>query len=156
MPRSSIGSHQEATDQGSATWVSCVSCPRAHRFLGLGRTELGIEHVLLLGVAFGGKADDDRQGLAVFLLLMASQLVGVGIIGTGQRDVTEQKAQEHEFLEDGCEGVSSGMVCLRPPAPQLPMPCRSARSSLASTKTEKGENHQNDDDGADDIDDVVH
>ena len=114
------------------------------------------QHGLGVGVAGGGKADDYRQGLAVLLPLMAPQSIGVGVIGIGQRDVTEQEAQEHEFFEDGDEGVSSGMVCLRPAAPRLPMPCRPLRSSLVSTKTESGENHQNDDDGADDPDDVAH
>ncbi|WFM72278.1 hypothetical protein [Halomonas sp. CKK8] len=114
------------------------------------------QHGLGVSVAGGGKADDYRQGLAVLLPLMVPQSVGVGVIGTGQRDVTEQEAQEHEFLEDGYERVSSGMVCLRPAAPRLPMPCRSTRSSLASTKPENGKDHQNDHDGTDDIDDVVH
>ncbi|MEQ6890084.1 hypothetical protein ABE957_15535 [Halomonas sp. CS7] len=112
------------------------------------------QHVL--GVGGGGKADDYRQGLAVLLPLMAPQSVGVGVIGIGQRDVTEQEAQEHEFFEDGYEGVSSGMVCLRPAAPRRPMPCRSPRFSRVSTKPKNGENHQHDDDGADDPDDVVH
>lgn len=49
----------------------------------------------------GGKADDYRQGLTVLLPLMAPQSIGVGVIGIGQRDVTEQQALEYEFFEDG-------------------------------------------------------